>query len=39
MISGSFSAAYHGAARAAMDVDVVIDPTPAPLPSLVPEHS
>lgn len=35
MITGSVAAAYHGAARATMDVDAVIDPTPAQLTALV----
>ncbi len=35
MITGSVAAAYHGAARATMDVDAVIDPTPAQLAVLV----
>ena len=35
MITGSVAAAYHGAARATMDMDVVIDPTLAQLLDLV----
>lgn len=35
MITGSVAAAYHGAARATMDVDAVIDPTAAQLTELV----
>ncbi len=35
MITGSVAAAYHGAARATMDVDAVIDPTPTQLTALV----
>lgn len=35
MITGSVAAAYHGAARATMDVDAVIDPTPSQLAELV----
>ncbi|HYW30927.1 MAG TPA: hypothetical protein VE869_05415 [Gemmatimonas sp.] len=31
MLTGSFAAAVHGAGRATMDVDFVIDPTPAAL--------
>jgi hypothetical protein len=35
MLTGSIAAAYHGAARATMDVDAVIDPTPAQLEALL----
>ncbi len=35
MITGSVAAAYHGAGRATMDVDAVIDPTPSQLMDLV----
>lgn len=35
MITGSVAAAYHGAARATMDVDAVIDPTPQQLTVLL----
>ncbi len=35
MITGSVAAAYHGAARATMDVDAVIDPTPPQLTTLL----
>lgn len=35
MLTGSVAAAYHGAARATMDVDAVIDPTPEQLADLV----
>lgn len=34
LITSSVAAAYHGAARATMDVDAVIDPTPAQLATL-----
>jgi hypothetical protein len=35
MLTGSLAAAYHGAGRATMDIDVVIDPTAPQLRSLV----
>jgi hypothetical protein len=35
MLTGSLAAAYHGAGRATMDVDVVIDPTASQLNALV----
>jgi hypothetical protein len=35
MLTGSLAAAYHGAGRATMDIDVVIDPTAAQLRALV----
>jgi hypothetical protein len=35
MLTGSLAAAYHGAGRATMDIDVVIDPTALALHSLV----
>lgn len=35
MLTGSLAAAYHGAGRATMDIDVVIDPTGAQLRALV----
>ncbi len=35
MITGSVAAAFHGAGRATMDVDAVIDPTPAQLADLL----
>jgi len=35
MLTGSVAAAYHGAARATMDVDAVIDPTSEQLADLV----
>ena len=35
MLTGSLAAAYHGAGRATMDIDLVIDPTPAQLRALV----
>ena len=35
MLTGSFASAYHGAGRATMDVDLVIDPTPAQLRALI----
>jgi len=35
MLTGSLAAAYHGAGRATMDVDLVIDPTVAQLSRLV----
>lgn len=35
MLTGSLAAAYHGAGRATMDIDVVIDPTPPQLRALV----
>ncbi len=35
MLTGSVAAAYHGAARATMDIDAVIDPTAAQLDILV----
>ncbi len=35
MLTGSLAAAYHGAGRATMDIDVVIDPTPSQLRALV----
>ncbi len=35
MLTGSLAAAYHGVGRATMDIDLVIDPTPAQLRALV----
>jgi hypothetical protein len=35
MLTGSFAAAYHGAGRATMDIDLVIDPTASQLRALV----
>ncbi len=35
MLTGSLAAAYHGAGRATMDIDLVIDPTPPQLQALV----
>ena len=35
MLTGSLAAAYHGAGRATMDIDMVIDPTAPQLRSLV----
>jgi len=35
MLTGSFASAYHGAGRATMDVDLVIDPTIAQLRALI----
>lgn len=35
MLTGSLAAAYHGAGRATMDIDVVIDPTASQLRALV----
>lgn len=35
MLTGSFASAYHGAGRATLDVDLVIDPTPAQLRTLI----
>lgn len=35
MLTGSVAAAYHGAGRATMDVDAVIDPTPEQLADLL----
>ena len=35
MLTGSFAAAYHGAARATMDIDLVIEPTGDRLAHLV----
>ena len=35
MLTGSVAAAYRGASRATMDVDAVIDPTPAQLAHFV----
>jgi hypothetical protein len=35
MLTGSFASAYHGAGRATLDVDLVIDPTPAQLRVLI----
>jgi len=35
MLTGSLAAAYHGAGRATMDIDVVIDPTEPQLRVLV----
>jgi hypothetical protein len=35
MLTGSLAAAYHGAGRATMDIDVVIDPTESQLRVLV----
>jgi hypothetical protein len=35
MLTGSLAAAFHGAGRATMDIDLVIDPTPAQLRALV----
>jgi len=35
MLTGSFAAAYHGAARATMDIDLVIEPTGDQLARLV----
>ena len=35
MLTGSNAAAYHGAARTTMDIDLVIDPTPEQLNALV----
>jgi len=35
MLTGSFASAYHGAGRATMDVDLVIEPTPAQLRALM----
>jgi len=31
MLTGSFASAVHGAGRATMDIDLVIDPTPEAL--------
>jgi hypothetical protein len=36
MLTGSLAAAYHGAGRAAMNIDAVIDPTAPQLRALVP---
>ena len=35
MLTGSFASAYHGAGRATLDVDLVIDPTIAQLRTLI----
>lgn len=35
MLTGSVASAFHGAGRATMDVDLVIDPTPAQLAAFV----
>ncbi len=35
MLTGSFAAAFHGAGRATMDVDLVIDPTASQIRTLV----
>ena len=35
MLTGSLAAAYHGAGRATLDLDLVIDPTPQQLQNLV----
>jgi hypothetical protein len=35
MVTGSLASSYHGEPRATLDVDVVIDPTPASLARLV----
>ena len=35
MLTGSLAAAFHGAGRATMDIDVVIDPTAEQLQALV----
>ena len=35
MITGSFASTYHGVTRTTLDIDVVIDPTPANLARLV----
>lgn len=35
MLTGSLAAAYHGAGRATMDIDIVIDPTAPQLRTLV----
>ena len=35
MLTGSMAAAYYGAGRATMDIDLVIDPTAAQLRALV----
>ena len=35
MLTGSLASAYHGAGRATMDIDVVIDPTASQLRALV----
>ena len=35
MLTGSFAAAVHGAGRATMDIDLVIDPTAASLAQFV----
>lgn len=35
MLTGSFAAAFHGAGRATMDVDLVVDPTALQIRSLV----
>ena len=35
MLTGSLAAAYHGAGRATMDIDVVIDPTASQLTALL----
>lgn len=35
MVTGSMAASWHGAGRATMDVDLVIDPTPTQLDALI----
>ncbi|MGH7561505.1 MAG: nucleotidyl transferase AbiEii/AbiGii toxin family protein [Gemmatimonadales bacterium] len=35
MLTGSFASAYHGVPRATQDIDLVIDPTPEQLVSLI----
>ena len=35
MVTGSLASAYHGAGRATMDLDLVIDPAPAQLDAFV----
>ncbi len=37
MVTGSLASSFHGEPRATLDVDVVIDPTPASLASLTDE--
>ena len=37
MLTGSMASAYHGAGRATMDIDLVIDPTRKQLEGLVEE--
>ena len=39
MLTGSLASAYHGAGRATLDIDLVIDPTPDQLRALVQQLS